>query len=97
MGRCHVAGFGRLGVVFFRLVLMAPRTQNTEVAVAIIAAVFEGDPVVQMPNFASPDPAPAALALAAAGEEQCCSLLIGQPPPGFVDKSVHCTVTFSIP
>ena len=95
MGRCHVAGFGRLGVVIFRLLSMAPRTQNTEVAVAIIATIFEGDPVVQMPNFASPDPAPAALALAAAGEEQGRSLLVGQAPPGLVDKSVHCTVTLS--
>src|SRR5690606_15109857 len=97
MRRCHVAGFGRLGVVLFRLLSMAPRTQNTEVFVAVVAAVFEGDAMIEMPDLTAPDPAPAALALAAAGEEQCCSLLIGQPPPALVDKSVHFTVTFSIP
>src|SRR5690606_12853055 len=67
----------------------------TEVAVAVVAAVLERYPVVEMPDLPGPDPSPAALALAATGEKQFGPLLVCQPAPWLVDERIHAASTNS--
>src|SRR5688572_8889675 len=76
-------------MVLSRLALVTPVTTRSGVAGVVLAAVFEGDDMVELPTVSRPEFPFATVADAASLQEQTGSLLIGEPLAELVSPRVQ--------
>src|SRR5690606_22114241 len=85
-GRGNSPPLGSLPVIVSRLPLVAPVTARSEVGGLILAAVLQGDDVVELPAVAGAQLALAAVALAASVKEDLRPLMVCEALAGFVTE-----------